>query len=408
VAEAAAFALPHAQLGEEVAAAVVLRPGARAEERELRDFAAARLAPFKVPRRIVLGEELPKTATGKLQRVGLAERLGLAAPANGAGVTPRGSALVAPRTPTEAALCEIWCELLERDGVGVDDSFFDLGGHSLLAASLMARIERAWGRSLPLETLLTKATIADLAQVVVSDLVGQGAKAVVLTGSHTRGDANPLSDVDIYAIGAGPAYTLRVVRGHLVAISWRTEEEERRALHQPASAGAVVPAWRGARILHDPDGVAEDLRREAERFDWSTISVDCDKWVADATVGYAEEVLKLVAARRGNDRLLAAVQRSIMALRLPRVMAVHHRLLYETENRLWHLVAQRMGDEWAAAQAAALGLEPGEDADRAALRLFALAADEVRPLLTPSQAEVADLALHGGGRGTGRAALREA
>lgn len=242
--------------------------------------------------------------------------------------------------------------------------------------------------------------ITDLAQVVASDLVGQGAKAAVLTGSHTRGDANPLSDVDIHAIGVGPVYTLRVERERLVAVSWKTEEDERRALREPTSVGAVVPAWRGAHILHDPDGLAARLRREAERFDWSAISVDSDKWVADATVGYAEEVLKLLAARRGNDRLLAAVQRSVLALRLPRVMAVHHRLLYETENRLWHLVAQRMGDEWAAAQAAALGLEPGEDADRAALRLFALAAEEVRPLLTPSQAAVAALALRGGGPGS--------
>lgn len=105
-------------------------------------------------------------------------------------------------------------------------------------------------------------------------------------------------------------------------------------------------------------------------------------------------------ARRAHDPLLAAVQRSVLALRLPRVMAIHHRLLYETENRLWHLVAQAMGDDWAAAQAAALGLSQGEDADRAALQLFTLTVNEVGPLLTPSQAEVVDLALRVASRGT--------
>jgi len=71
------FAMPHDKLGEEVAAAVVLREGTEASERELRDFAGERLADFKVPRKIVFLDEIPKGATGKLQRIGLAEKLGL-------------------------------------------------------------------------------------------------------------------------------------------------------------------------------------------------------------------------------------------------------------------------------------------------------------------------------------------
>jgi acyl-CoA synthetase (AMP-forming)/AMP-acid ligase II len=71
------FAMPHEKLGEEVAAAVVLRDGAAATEKELRDFAAARLSDFKVPRKILFVAEIPKGATGKLQRIGLAAKLGL-------------------------------------------------------------------------------------------------------------------------------------------------------------------------------------------------------------------------------------------------------------------------------------------------------------------------------------------
>jgi acyl-CoA synthetase (AMP-forming)/AMP-acid ligase II len=77
VQQVVAFALPHATLGEEVAAAVVLREGRQATERELRQFAALRLAAFKVPRRIVFVPEIPKGATGKLQRIGLAAKLGV-------------------------------------------------------------------------------------------------------------------------------------------------------------------------------------------------------------------------------------------------------------------------------------------------------------------------------------------
>jgi acyl-CoA synthetase (AMP-forming)/AMP-acid ligase II len=77
VAQVVTFAVRHDKLGEEVGAAVVLRDGMTAIEQELRDFAAQRLADFKVPRHVVVLDEIPKGATGKLQRIGLAKRLGL-------------------------------------------------------------------------------------------------------------------------------------------------------------------------------------------------------------------------------------------------------------------------------------------------------------------------------------------
>ena len=78
VAQVVTFALPHDSLGEDVGAAVVLHAGETTSERELRGFVGSRLADFKVPRRIVFVDEIPKGPTGKLQRIGLAARLGLA------------------------------------------------------------------------------------------------------------------------------------------------------------------------------------------------------------------------------------------------------------------------------------------------------------------------------------------
>jgi acyl-CoA synthetase (AMP-forming)/AMP-acid ligase II len=72
------FAMPHDMLGEDVAAAIVLRQGSAATDKELREFASARLAPYKVPRKILIVEQIPVGATGKLQRIGLAQKLGLA------------------------------------------------------------------------------------------------------------------------------------------------------------------------------------------------------------------------------------------------------------------------------------------------------------------------------------------
>ncbi len=79
VAQALTFSIPHKMLGEEVGAAIVLREGAEVSERDLRDFAARQLADFKVPRKIVFLPEIPKGATGKLMRIGLAEKLGVTA-----------------------------------------------------------------------------------------------------------------------------------------------------------------------------------------------------------------------------------------------------------------------------------------------------------------------------------------
>lgn len=77
VAQVVTFGMPHDKLGEEVAAAVVLRDGKTATDQEIRAFAATKLADFKVPRKIIIMDEIPKGATGKLQRIGLAQKLGL-------------------------------------------------------------------------------------------------------------------------------------------------------------------------------------------------------------------------------------------------------------------------------------------------------------------------------------------
>jgi acyl-CoA synthetase (AMP-forming)/AMP-acid ligase II len=71
------FGMPHDMLGEEVAAAIVLKQGFQATDKELREFAKVKLADFKVPKRILILEAIPVGATGKLQRIGLAQKLGL-------------------------------------------------------------------------------------------------------------------------------------------------------------------------------------------------------------------------------------------------------------------------------------------------------------------------------------------
>lgn len=76
IVQAANFAMPRPKLGEEVANTVVQRGGQTTDKRAIRDFTGDRLADFKVPRKVLVLEEIPKGATGKLQGIGLAEKLG--------------------------------------------------------------------------------------------------------------------------------------------------------------------------------------------------------------------------------------------------------------------------------------------------------------------------------------------
>jgi hypothetical protein len=233
--------------------------------------------------------------------------------------------------------------------------------------------------------------IAALLGEITARLLAEGARAVVLAGSHVRGTPHPESDIDLHALGDGPEYRLSREGRHLVSISWTSPEAVRSAFASPPEAVTAVPAWRDALPLADPEGIVATLRSEARAWTWDTIgNAACDTWVAEDLCGYAEEVHKLVTnLARGHPRT-AAIQRSVLALRLARIMAVHLRLLCRTEDEMWDAVAARLGPDWERAQSASLSEngEPLPASCAAALELFALAARRVMPLLDARQRAV--------------------
>jgi acyl-CoA synthetase (AMP-forming)/AMP-acid ligase II len=171
VASALSFAVPHPVLGEDIAAVVVLKPDAAPTERQLREYVAGRLAYFKVPRRILLVDAIPTGATGKLQRVGLAERLGVRAevPVDDLDATP-------PRTPVEEIVAAVWTEVMGNPTPGVRRNFFALGGDSILAARMVARIRELLAVNLSLLDLFDSPSVEGLAGVV-EGLLGAEASA---------------------------------------------------------------------------------------------------------------------------------------------------------------------------------------------------------------------------------------
>jgi hypothetical protein len=234
------------------------------------------------------------------------------------------------------------------------------------------------------------------ARRVADELVERGALAVGLVGSHGRGDAGPESDLHIIVVGP-EAFSWRLERrdGFLVSVSTRPFERHREAFALPQKVCSPVPGWREALVVYDDDGLAASLTEEARAWTWKPLERRCDGWVAEEVTGYAEEVHKLVAPLRNGNRSTAAVQRSLLAVRLAPVLAVHRRILYGFENHLWNLVSDTMGERWRELQSAALGLG-GEGFERtcaAALGLYGLAAEEVAPLLDGRQGAVVGRAL---------------
>ncbi|MFA5884653.1 MAG: AMP-binding protein [Acidimicrobiia bacterium] len=200
VEQAVAFAVAHPRLGEEVGAAVVLRDGAIVTGPQLRVFAAERLAAWKVPRRVVVLDEIPRGATGKLDRLGLPARLGLDHATDAAAVPPADE--------TERTLAAVWQDVLGDDALpSVTADFFELGGDSLHANELLEAVESTFGRRLPATVFFTSGTVRAMADLLRDGSVGGSEPATVAIQPH--GARSPLFGL----MRAGSVVTLR----HLAA-----------------------------------------------------------------------------------------------------------------------------------------------------------------------------------------------
>ena len=159
VADAAVFGVPHLVLGQDVAAAVVLREDAGA--RSLQSFVRERLAEHKVPHRIFIVDALPRNESGKVMKRELRERFAAAESAPPPLADARD-----PLDPLQASIAAIWCDVLGTDRVAVDDDFFSLGGESLAATQVAARLRDSFEVDLPATAVFEHPTVAELAVAV--------------------------------------------------------------------------------------------------------------------------------------------------------------------------------------------------------------------------------------------------
>jgi acyl-CoA synthetase (AMP-forming)/AMP-acid ligase II/acyl carrier protein len=165
VVEACAFGVPHKRLGEDVAAAVVLRRDAEVSVNGLRDFVRGRLAAFKVPGLIHIVPEIPKGPAGKVKRGELAAALSTPRPQDRADGQGKSHT---PRSDLEQQLAAAWMEFLDLDRIGRDDDVFTLGADSISLVQMLSRL-RAWlNVDLSLKDLFDAPTVAALAARLAS------------------------------------------------------------------------------------------------------------------------------------------------------------------------------------------------------------------------------------------------
>ena len=162
VQEAAAFALPHPSLGEELVAAVVCERNAERSAAVIRSHLLATLGQRGTPRQVFFVDRLPRTGTGKIKRIELARQF------RDFGRSAE-SARTVPVRPLAAALQAMWAALLSVDRIGADDDFFMLGGDSLSGARLLVQVQQVFGVTLALDALFGEcATVNGMAQAIES------------------------------------------------------------------------------------------------------------------------------------------------------------------------------------------------------------------------------------------------
>ncbi len=219
----------------------------------------------------------------------------------------------------------------------------------------------------------------------------------MLVGSRARGEAHRGSDVDLLVVRSGPLRTsIALIQGGLFSSCVGSHRAFLAELTDPFRSLGAVPAWRSARVLYDPHGLAARLQAVARRWRWAPLRRSARRRAGREVAELAEEVGRLVGHLEAGDRWVAAVQRDVLATHLPPLIALHDGLLFPgTENRLWPAVAAHLGPAWRRAHQRALAMH-GESLTvscRAALYLYAEAARVVYPSLGSGERAVVDWAL---------------
>lgn len=161
---------------------VVAKGGKTVDLSAMKEALAKRLPAHLVPSAMKVMASLPLTANGKVDFRAL--------PKIDHSQTASGMPQAAPGTPCEKRLADLWEELLECKGVGLDDNFFEIGGHSLVGLKLFTQIQNEFGAKLPLGVLFEAPTVRSLAARIQEEAPAQEPHANGGSNGHANGNGN--------------------------------------------------------------------------------------------------------------------------------------------------------------------------------------------------------------------------
>ncbi|HEY3570221.1 MAG TPA: amino acid adenylation domain-containing protein [Thermoanaerobaculia bacterium] len=297
-----------------LAAYVVARQGMELSVAGLREHVRERLAEYMVPTYFVVMAALPLSPNGKVDRKALPRP----------EISGERPGFVAPRDPLEAALAEIWSEVLSVSAVGIQDHFFELGGHSLLAARVIARIHETLGRRLPPRALFDAPTVERLAALMTGLTAGEELAGIPLAKDR-RWIASPGQEGMWFAERLHPELPLFTIPLQLDL----TGPLDRGALQR--SLAAVV------------------CRHQTLRVVFSEVNGGPELAPADAVVGLPRIDLRALPAplREGEaERATAALAATIVSLQHAPLLQGYLLERGERDHRLLILMHHIVGDDW--------------------------------------------------------------
>jgi nucleotidyltransferase-like protein len=227
------------------------------------------------------------------------------------------------------------------------------------------------------------------------DVVGAG-----IVGSFARGQEGRYSDVDVdIYVSAFPEneydrYTLRYWDNKLVSLKYALLDDELAALSNPRQAIWAVPGLSRMKIILDKDGSLAELQKMAQKFDWSLLQSAADEFAAEAVMGCAEEVHKILnGLARGHESTVLYATWGLVKNVLEAV-AVQRGLMVVSENRYFDLIQEAVGRDtkWVSAFRTAWGLDSTssqyQSRGTAALTLYRLTAAMFDGLIPEKHHEV--------------------